>query len=328
MRGSFFKQFPRRTIGFISVKLPEKGLYANWNNCIRLASGRYVYIAGNDDTIPNDFLEKQTAALEQHPECGLAHCRPRMIDENGCDASDWWPGSSLFARSSGGLLNRKHIHLAPFDGLLHLVGDSVYTSMSQILIRRSLFNQIGLFESRWGPVGDFNWGMRAGLVTNTIHVPDTWGGWRRHSDQATDGAALELPQHRQLIDEMIEHAVANCQTNLTPQVRYRLRSRWMPHMKDMRKFFATLRSLDNPLRRRIYIALRLLAGSWTARQHIKSRLAKVDGLPEFAPEEIRKWLKDAGIGPVVIPVADQSEAALSPQRRCQSLQGVENAEIA
>ena len=74
---------------------------------------------------------------------------------------------------------------APFDGLLHLRGRAVYTSITQLLIRRSLFDRIGHFDSRWGSVGDFNWNMRAGLVTNTVHVPDTWGGWRIHASQAT-----------------------------------------------------------------------------------------------------------------------------------------------
>src|SRR5262249_49784139 len=47
---------------------PREGLYANWNNCIRQASGEYVYIATSDDTMAPDCLEKLTAALETHRE--------------------------------------------------------------------------------------------------------------------------------------------------------------------------------------------------------------------------------------------------------------------
>ena len=101
--------------------------------------------------------------------------------------SGWWSTRSVFALSSGPLLDRSHIRRAPFDGLLHLSGRSVYISITQLLIRRSLFDRIGLFESTWGSVGDFNWSMRAGLAASTVHVADTWGGWRLHAAQATRG---------------------------------------------------------------------------------------------------------------------------------------------
>jgi glycosyltransferase involved in cell wall biosynthesis len=293
----FFQNIARNDDRIRISQAPKEGLYANWNNCIRQASGTYVYIAANDDTMAPDFLEKQVCALEQHPECDLAHCRPRLIDDKGHDAFDWWSGSSIFARSASGLLGRTHLRLAPFDGFLHLTGESVYLSLTQLLIRRSLFDRIGLFEPRWSSIGDFNWCMRASLVANTIHVPDTWGGWRIHPAQATDWTALQLPQHRRMIDEMIEHALLSCETNVAPKVR----SRWLRCARDMREFFPALRLLRTPLRRRIFIGRRLLAGSWAARHHVKTKISRLEGLPESAPQVIREWLQSAGIDPVIIP---------------------------
>src|SRR5207302_9066095 len=128
-------------------------------------------------------------ALDANPDCDLAHCNLRMFDTHGDElASTWWLKCSVFARSSAELLQQQHVRRAPFDGLLHLLGDTVYTSITQLLIRRSLFSRIGLFESRWGSLGDFNWNMRAGLLANAVHVPDTWGGWRQHTAQATAAA--------------------------------------------------------------------------------------------------------------------------------------------
>ena len=97
--------------------------------------------------------------------------------------------------------------MAPFDGLLHLSGATVYTSITQLLIRRNLFDKIGLFESRWGSIGDFNWDMRAGLVANTVHVPDTWGGWRIHGGQATARVDYYSIEHERRIQEMIDCAI-------------------------------------------------------------------------------------------------------------------------
>jgi glycosyltransferase involved in cell wall biosynthesis len=128
---------------------PREGTPGSWTPCIRRARGKFVYIATSDDTMPPDCLERLVSALEARPDCDIAHCRLRAIDEGGRDdtvLNDWWSHGSMFAQSSGPLLSRSHVRLAPFDGLLHLLGGSVYISITQLLIRRSLFDRIGFFE--------------------------------------------------------------------------------------------------------------------------------------------------------------------------------------
>ena len=192
----------------------------NWNNAFKQAKGRYVYGLSSDDFAPPAYLETLVQALEAHPECDIAHTKLRLVDENGREAPDWWSKCSLFARSSEGLLDRKHIRLAPFDGLLHLEGATVYHSFTQLLIRRTLFDRIGFLETRWGSIGDFNWDMRAALVADTIHVPDTWGGWRVHSGQATAAANLRSEEeYRSETDEMIDHALRSYGEYLAQQAR-------------------------------------------------------------------------------------------------------------
>src|SRR5437764_4130389 len=171
----FFQQAARSDGRIRIAQAPRQGMYANWNNCINAARGEYVYIATSDDNMASDCLEKLVEAMDANPECDLAHCALRMFDRNGDELpSEWWSQWSLFARSSRPLLNQRHVRRAPYDGLLHLSGDTVYTSITQLLIRRSLFALTGLFESRWASLGDFNWNMRAGLLANAVHVPDTW----------------------------------------------------------------------------------------------------------------------------------------------------------
>src|SRR6476620_3958300 len=111
---------------------PREGTPGSWNPCIRAARGEYVYIATSDDTMAPDCVEKLAAALDAHPECGLAHCQLRPIDEKGNvrdDLTAWWTGHSVFASSSGPLRDAVHIRTAPYDGLLHLLGESPYISI-------------------------------------------------------------------------------------------------------------------------------------------------------------------------------------------------------
>src|SRR4051812_32662881 len=282
---------------------PRQGMYANWNNCVRAARGEYVYIATSDDTMAADCLEKLVDALDANPTCDLAHCNLRMFGSDGSEtASGWWPKGSLFARSSGELLSRPHLRRAPFDGLLHLSGDTVYTSITQLLIRRSLFDRIGLFEPQWGSLGDFNWNMRAGLVANTIHIPSTWGGWRQHTAQATASATFGSSSHIAEMDDMIDHAIAAVSQLLNPRGREALVGDWSPRMRDMRHIDLAMGRLPTAFRRRMFLTGSLMAGSWFARWHILNRLRKGPGFSDCLGPMMLEWLEEAGVTGVLQPV--------------------------
>lgn len=276
-----------------------------WNPSIQRARGEYVYIATSDDTMPADCLEKLVAALDAHPDCGLAHCRLRAIDEHGDDRPDWWSEASVFARSTGPLIDRHHVRHAPLDGLLHLAGDTVYTSITQLLIRRSIFDRVGGFEPTWGSVSDFNWCMRAGLVTNTIHVPDTWGGWRVHSAQSTASAGIGTAAHAHRIDAMIEHAIDASETLINPAIWRRLKYRWSAQAAELRAFNHEIVNRVNAVDRRSFIVRKLLSGSAAARSHVKSKL--LDESPWLArfPALVASWLKEADLGSPMVAASEQ-----------------------
>jgi glycosyltransferase involved in cell wall biosynthesis len=198
----FFKDLASRDGRVKISQAPRQGIYAGWNECIRRATGRYVYFATSDDTMAADCLEKLSKALDQHPSCSLAHCGLRLIDERSREMpKDWW-WEGLFAKSSGDYVHRRHIRKAPFDGLLHLWGQTVFTSITQLLIRRRLFSAIGLFPTQRGSIGDFEWVMKATLTSDSIHLPDTWGGWRQHGMQATASLGKDSPEHWRALESM------------------------------------------------------------------------------------------------------------------------------
>jgi glycosyltransferase involved in cell wall biosynthesis len=299
----FFQQAAANDARIRIAQAPRQGMYANWNNCINAARGEYVYVATSDDNMASDCLEKLVEALDANPECDLAHCALRMFDANGDELpSEWWSQWSLFARSSGPVLHQRHLRRAPFDGILHLSGDTVYTSITQLLIRRSLFARTGLFESRWGSLGDFNWNMRAGLLANAVHVPDTWGGWRQHTAQATAAARFGSTSHVSQIDDMIDHAIATVSTRLDSGIQRALRRKWNPRMRGMRKLDLAMGSGSTRLKRRISLLYQLAGGSWFAWRHLINRLRRVPDSPETLPRLLAGWLKDEGITPVLVPL--------------------------
>jgi glycosyltransferase involved in cell wall biosynthesis len=168
-----------------------RGLYAAWNRAIELARGEFVYIAASDDSMSPDFLGTLVTGLGEHPECDLAHCKLRIVDGSGNPhpvlSWDRFYSTLYF----GELIDQRHIRLAPHDGLLHCGVRTVYTAASQILVRRALFCRIGGFRTDFGSVGDYEWGMRASLVANILHIPSYLATWRLHEGQATEFGRID-----------------------------------------------------------------------------------------------------------------------------------------
>lgn len=186
------------------MRAPREGVYAAINGCLREAMGDYIYIATADDTMSPDCLTTMVDALQRHEDCDLVSSELWCIDETGGDIASPTEGQWL-ETCFGGILQREHIRPPPCAGLLHATGRSVNVSLTQLLVRRRLFDRIGLFRTDFGAVADFEWNMRAGLLANTVYVPRKLGSWRRHGAQAT--VRKVSASYWRVQGEMIEQAV-------------------------------------------------------------------------------------------------------------------------
>ncbi|MDJ1491709.1 glycosyltransferase [Cytophagaceae bacterium DM2B3-1] len=193
---------------FHLYQFPPKGPYDAWNKGIDKSTGEYIYIATSDDTMVSQCLEQMVSALDKHQVCDIAHCNLRVIDEQGEASSllDWDDVPIYF----DGLIqtNQSNIRYAPYDGLVHCAEGGVYMSITQLLIRKRLFEKIGLFLTNYGSIADFEWTMRASLLYHTIHIPKYLATWRIHPKQATSFASLQTIEHQRRICKLIDIAFA------------------------------------------------------------------------------------------------------------------------
>ena len=278
---------------------PRDGVYPAWNECLRQAVGKYVYIATSDDTMAPNCLERLVDALEEHPECDLGHCMLRVIDGEGNEhvKDQWWREHSMFARSCGNSLNEAHLRRTPFDGFLHFFGETVYISITQLLIRRTLFDRVGVFSAKWGSIGDFNWGMRAALTSSTFHVPDTWAGWRVHSKQATSNVQIGTPEHRAEVHRMIKDALFRFEYAAGLGLQTALEK-----ARECQKFWEAHRAVQTRYGRMCHFGRELLKGSELARVCMAWKLVAKE--EEELQDKLIGWMKDtlseAGVaGPLV-----------------------------
>jgi len=286
----------------VSLEQFPPGLYASWNRCLEKCQGEYIYFATSDDTMATNFLEMMATALDEHPECDLAHSPLREIDENGQTLANWWGKESLFARSSNEMIQKKHLRLAPFDGLLHMSGSTVYHSIAQLLIRKSLFKKTGPFRTDVGSIADLGWGMKASLLSNTIHVPDTWASWRRHPSQATFGINITSPEHYEKIELMIKEAVQTTAPNLSSVILKRLRSRWSDYFSKKSKFRHQMLIRSRSLQRALFIIAELFKGSSVAKEYLKWRFKLPSDWEKSEISVVRKWLFSVGFPDPLSPI--------------------------
>ncbi len=278
---------------------PREGCYPAWNRCLHQTNAEYVYIATSDDTMAPDCLEKLVTALDQHEDCELAHCPLVLVDVAGRRVTDQsWPECTVFGDGIGELVNRPHVRRAPYDGLLQLTGRHTFLSITELLIRRSLFSRTGYFTDRWGSVSDFNWEMRAGLIANTVHVPDTWATWRVHS-KGISASIDYTADHYRKFEEMVEDAISACEAYLAPEIAAGLNSGLLDKARRMRTYYAELRQRRKPIDRRLFQLSQLLTGSVPVRSEVIGRLLGGPKWPEIAPAKIRRWLEASGLHPLV-----------------------------
>lgn len=181
----FFQRYAKHDPRITLFQEPPEGIYASINSCIKKAKGEYIYIATSDDTMHPTCLEKMVEALEEFSDCEICQCCLEIIDEASQPMQNITWNKFGLAKYLGPYFYQKHKRLAPHDGILHFALGTVYTSLTQLLIRTRLFESIGYFKEGIGAPADFEWAMRASLLYNTIYIPETLATWRIHDDQAT-----------------------------------------------------------------------------------------------------------------------------------------------
>ena len=290
---------------------PREGPYPAWNECLRNTTGEYVYIATSDDTMAPEFLERMVAGLAANPDCELAHSPVVIVDDRGEAVKDLpWPDVTAFADGIGDLVSVPHIRRAPYDGLVQLTGRHVVLSITQLVIRRSLFSRIGLFTNRWGSVSDFNWEMKAGLLANTLHVPNTWATWRYHSAQLTAGVDSRSADYSRKIEEMIQDAVRTCEPHLPAAIVDGIRSGMLERAKHLRAYYSMLRHhRERAFSKRFFQASQAFTGPKAVRSEIRGRILGRPKWSENATTEIRQWLESLGIDPLVRCAPDSQTVA-------------------
>lgn len=214
---------------FSLKQAPPKGIYNAWNQCIREASGDYIYIATSDDSMTHNCLNVMQSRLAEYPQCGMAHCCLQVVDADNQPLERKW-SERPFTKYFGSWMERPHIRLVPHDAMLHCFAATVYLSMTQLMIRKTVFDHVGLFREDIGSMADYEWGLRASLLYPVIHIPQFLAMWRVHAQQATNACALASANAYLNYNRMIRSAVKQTKKHDSLDKRFPLQLLMQPSL--------------------------------------------------------------------------------------------------
>jgi glycosyltransferase involved in cell wall biosynthesis len=142
---------------------------------LRAARGTWVAFLDSDDLWLPEKLALQVEQLTAHPACQWGYAGYRLIDVDGQPASFRPPTPLHF--SSGWILE---------DLLTRKASPAIQT----LIVRRSLFDEIGGFDETVGLREDADLMLRLAARSQAWAVPETLALVRDHADRSTRGRRL------------------------------------------------------------------------------------------------------------------------------------------
>jgi len=185
----------RKAQAKVSV-LPKKtrGMVANWNSAIRAASGKYVKFLFQDDLLHSNCLEEMIKVAESDDRIGLVFSLRDLVVEPSAE-DDWiarWllqhrnlsaAFGNLKTNQPGSLLLRSSELL---QQPLNKIGEP-----TAVLVRRDLFDKVGLFNENMRQLVDMEMWLRLMAASHVGYVPRALSSVRIHTRQATSRHTTE-----------------------------------------------------------------------------------------------------------------------------------------
>ena len=178
------------------IILPTKtrGMVANWNSTIRAASAKYIKFLFQDDLLHSTCLEEMVKVAESDKRIGLVFSRRDLLVEPSVE-DDWisrWLQQhqnlsagfgNLKISQPGSLLLRSPELL---EQPLNKIGEP-----TAVLVRRDLFDKVGLFNENMRQLVDMEMWVRLMAASHVGYIPAALSSVRVHGRQASSRHTTE-----------------------------------------------------------------------------------------------------------------------------------------
>jgi glycosyltransferase involved in cell wall biosynthesis len=179
--------------------------FKQWNKGVRLARGKYVWIAESDDYADNRFLERLVTLLEDDPAIAYAYCRSRCVTETDelsvfndlylrhLDASRWTTDYC-----ADGLDECR-------DCFIHY---NTVANASAVVFRKGIYDRVGGADENLRLCGDWKLWAAMALTGKVAYLGEPLNFFRSHdasvrSKSKADGR--DVAERLQVIRWILKH---------------------------------------------------------------------------------------------------------------------------
>ena len=212
-----------RSIGATGIKLISNrtngGIFVNLNRALRACSGQYIQLFCQDDLAQPGFIKSQLEALTRNEKAGLVYASCNIIDENGTRRA--------ICNDEG---TPAHIDLATYLAISSRHG-ALPASLSSVMVRRDVFDQVGLFDERFFVAGDLEFYNRVAerfeIVRNKAVLHDV----RAHNGSASSNPLSPIRYMREEIEILPYYRRHLGEQEYRQVIAWRARHRGADHAK-------------------------------------------------------------------------------------------------
>jgi glycosyltransferase involved in cell wall biosynthesis len=201
---SQYARDPRTRIEFNEVN--SGSTFKQWNKGIRLAIGKYVWIAESDDYADENFLGRLVATLDQDPAITFVYCRSWRVTENDqTDGYGDWHLDSL----NHSLWKTDFCADGREQCRMYFVRSPVVSNASAAVFRKAAYESAGGADETLRLCGDWKLWAALALAGKVAYVSEPLNYFRYHTSTVrtkTSRDAADVLEKLQVIRWILERA--------------------------------------------------------------------------------------------------------------------------
>jgi len=188
----------------ISIEFNAKNsgsTFKQWNKGVRLAKGKYVWIAESDDYADQCLLERLVAVLERDSAIAFAYCRSRAVMDDGQVKGFV---DSYLEGLDGQRWKADYIGDGDEECRNYFVACNTVPNASAVVFRKGIYDSVGGADETLRVCGD--WKVWAGMAhtRKLAYICEPLNYYRFHGATVRSKSTLHVPETLGVVRDLLE----------------------------------------------------------------------------------------------------------------------------